>query len=335
MRFIFLIIVVLLPLTGLAQGSQNEQKEWYVWTKDDTRIYVTQLGSSKNPGAPIIVLHGGVGAEYSYLLPAFTPLATKYQFTFFDQRGSLRSPVEPSKITLEAMVDDIETIRNELRAPKIRIVAHSMGALLTYSYLQRFSENVESVIFVDPVFPFYSGVSPDEALFKALDLPSSDKSYMANLERFYRSANEASKRRAQVLIEAKNLNRKNLSGAERTAAWKIKFASSNIFDLSKWEQMRGGEAFYNPSVYQSLITNAGGQESWSHKWDGLFNALVSFKGRTTFIIGKNDFIDPAFQFWPLIALKLPNAKLIGLDHAGHNPWIDQPVKFKKALDSSL
>lgn len=336
MRFALLaLLLFFFPSTGDAENQNIASREWYVWTKDDVRLYVHQLGKSSQLESPIVVLHGGLGAEHSYLLPALRPLAFRHRFTLFDQRGSLRSPAAATKITLENMVSDIEAIRTELGAEKINIITHSMGALLAYSYLEHHSENVESIVFIAPVFPFYSGVSPDAALFKALSLPSDDERYMAQVVKAYEDFSNSAEERANALIKQYHLDDGQLNGFQRTQAWKIRFASSNIFHLDRWEQMIGGQAFYNPQVFPTLVKNAGGQDGWKREWVGLFDALQRFPGKVTFIIGKNDFLDPAFQFWPLIVAKLPSARLVSFDHSGHNIWIDQPSKFEKALESAL
>jgi pimeloyl-ACP methyl ester carboxylesterase len=57
----------------------------------------------------VIVLHGGWGAEHSYLLPAVRPLADTYRFVLYDQRGELQTPlVPPAKITYQSLVEDME-----------------------------------------------------------------------------------------------------------------------------------------------------------------------------------------------------------------------------------
>src|SRR5690606_26464776 len=90
MRVCALLLVWLLSsLSFHARAGEAAQDEWYVWAPDEVRLYVLQVGHAEAQGSPIVVLHGGVGAEHSYLLPAFLPLADRHRFTFFDQRGSL------------------------------------------------------------------------------------------------------------------------------------------------------------------------------------------------------------------------------------------------------
>lgn len=338
MRSLLLALALaLLTSLGQARAFDAAQQDWYVWTRDDVRLYVLQAGRAPAPDrdSPILVLHGGVGAEHGYLLPALQPLMERHRFTLFDQRGSLRSPADADRITLDGMMADIEEIRQELGAARVRLVAHSMGALLAYAYLQQHPEQVESLVFIGPVFPFHSGVSPDAPLFEALGLPADDADYMARVVADYRAFARDAEARADALIQARGLDGEGLSGRQKTEAWKIRFAASNVHHLDRWEQMVGGQAFYNPSVFPALVENAGGQAAWAQRWSGLFEALQRFPRPSTFIIGKQDFLDPAFRFWPSIVDKIPQARLVALDAAGHNPWIDQPAEFAQALDEAL
>jgi hypothetical protein len=60
-----------------------------------------------------VVLHGGPGADHSDFLPFLGPLARRNQLILIDERGSGRSErlQDPSKYTLDAMVDDLRCVR--------------------------------------------------------------------------------------------------------------------------------------------------------------------------------------------------------------------------------
>ena len=87
-----------------------QQNVWYLPTKTkDVRLYVTELGS----GPPVIFLHGGPGNDFNYFIDAARPHIDRYRFIFFDQRGSLLSPVgaaQTKSVTLAVLVDDLEAL---------------------------------------------------------------------------------------------------------------------------------------------------------------------------------------------------------------------------------
>ena len=76
------------------------------------RIYFKTLGR----GAPLLLLHGGPGADHSDFLPALKPLARRHQLVLIDERGSGRSErlADPASYTLGLMVKDIECVREAL-----------------------------------------------------------------------------------------------------------------------------------------------------------------------------------------------------------------------------
>src|SRR5438105_3809672 len=70
------------------------------------------------PGAkPVLVLHGGPGAEHDYLLPQMLGIgATDRALFFYDQRGGGRSKTDDrTPITWRTQVDDLSLVARELK----------------------------------------------------------------------------------------------------------------------------------------------------------------------------------------------------------------------------
>jgi pimeloyl-ACP methyl ester carboxylesterase len=333
MRFI-LALALLVAASAQAQSLTNTLGEWYFWSADKTQLYARTVGTPK--GDPVVVLHGGYGAEHSYLLPAIEGNLKSRQFVLFDQRGSLRSPVAAERISMHAFVADLEQLRTELGLQQLTIVAHSMGTSIAYAYLAKHPDRVKNLVLVGPVYPFYPGPVPDLEMLTQLGLPTDDaspfiKDLKASIGKQY--AGYESKAAEQIKLE--KLDGETLNGMQRTARWRIQFASPNIYDIGKWRQMQGGQSLYNDAVYGALVKGAGSDAAWRESWKPYFGALQSYKGKLTFIIGRQDFIDAQYQFWPKIFAQLPNAKPVVIDKAGHNIWIDEPVQFTRALDEAL
>jgi pimeloyl-ACP methyl ester carboxylesterase len=59
------------------------EPEWYLPIDGGRRLSVREIGRT---GPVVIVLHGGFGAEYSYLIELLKSLAGKYHLVFYDQR---------------------------------------------------------------------------------------------------------------------------------------------------------------------------------------------------------------------------------------------------------
>lgn len=157
--------------TALPRDAGVPVYQWYMKTADDVVHYVAEYGVERVPGNVVVVLHGGWGAEHSYLLPVVRPLAHEYRFVLYDQRGSLRSPVRPpAQVSYGALIEDLEQLRQRLGLEKITLLAHSMGNHLAYGYLRAYPERVAGLILVGPTVPsafgeqrpaFFSEVWPD------------------------------------------------------------------------------------------------------------------------------------------------------------------------------
>lgn len=79
---------------------------------------------------PLVVLHGGPGADHRYLLPQMLRLADGYRTLFYDQRR------EGERITWRTHVDDLgAVIRERLGPARPTIVGYSWGGLLALLYL--------------------------------------------------------------------------------------------------------------------------------------------------------------------------------------------------------
>ena len=296
------------------------QEEWYYVADDGLRHYVTEFGQ----GDTIIVLHGGPGAEHSYLLDAVMPLADRFHFVLYDQRGSLRSPAPDSTITLDRLVRDLDGLRRQLRLHRATLLAHSMGTVLSYAYLAQHSEHVRGLVLTGPVLPT---THP----YQDLNVPPSDTARLRGMLDEYRTTQDA---RRTATIAAEHLNRTGLSDREKTNVWRIAFAAANLCHVERWRDLKGGQVFYNSRVPAAIDRNTT-QARRDSLWNGFLPALQRFTGPVSIIAGDCDFLDPQAAWWRYAAPHLPRAHLIVLHDAGHNAWIDQPERFRSAVSRAL
>ena len=113
-------------------------------------IYYLSLGS----GSPLMVVHGGPGADHTYFLPYLLPLARKHRLIFIDERGSGRSQrlQDASQYTVENMVEDVEDVRLALGLGKISLLGHSYGGVLAQAYALKYQANLSHLI-LNSTFP--------------------------------------------------------------------------------------------------------------------------------------------------------------------------------------
>lgn len=108
-------------------------------------LYVEESG---NPdGIPVLFLHGGPGAgTESYHRRFFDP--EKYRIILFDQRGCGRSTPHGclEHNSSQALIDDMETIRNLLQIETWMLFGGSWGSTLALLYAQAFPERVRGMV---------------------------------------------------------------------------------------------------------------------------------------------------------------------------------------------
>lgn len=108
-------------------------------------LYVEESG---NPdGIPVLFLHGGPGAgTESYHRRFFDP--EKYRIVLFDQRGCGKSTPHGclEHNTTQALVEDIETIRDKLGVNSWLLFGGSWGSTLALVYAQTHPDRVRGLI---------------------------------------------------------------------------------------------------------------------------------------------------------------------------------------------
>ncbi len=110
-----------------------------------------QFGESGKP--VLIVLHGGPGADYRYLL-GLQALSDAFQVVFYDQRGTGLSPRVPAKdITVQTFVDDLDAFVDAFgNGRKVNLLGHSWGAMLASTYVGQHPDKVRAVVMAEPAF---------------------------------------------------------------------------------------------------------------------------------------------------------------------------------------
>jgi proline iminopeptidase len=92
-------------------------------------LYWVRYGPAGAP--PLLVLHGGPGADHRYLLPQLLELAADHELILYDQRGGGQSKTDDrAPITWRTHVEDLDAVVGELGIDPLVIVGYSWGALL-------------------------------------------------------------------------------------------------------------------------------------------------------------------------------------------------------------
>lgn len=107
------------------------------------------FGDPENP--TLIVLHGGPGADYRYLLD-LQVLADQYFVVFYDQRGSgLSTRIGAETLTVQDMIDDLDLfVEHYSPDDPIYLIGHSWGAMLASGYVGQHPDKVAKVVLAEP-----------------------------------------------------------------------------------------------------------------------------------------------------------------------------------------
>lgn len=296
--------------------DELQRQVWYLPTDDGrARLYVTSMGC----GPTVVVLHGGPGNDFNYLVSALRPLRSQYRFVLFDQRASLLSPVpaaDRETLTLDVLVEDLETLRRALGEERLLLFGHSWGTMLAQAYYRAHPERVAGLVLTGAAPPRADSARP------FLDYVRAARPRMRALQE--RPAV------ARALEEA-GVTRPD-DGAPLPpqldwARFRIRQAAMNIVHVEQWRELHGGGVYYSSEVDDAI----GG--SLPATYD-LAPALAHHPVPITILQGDHDYVDPGASTWHELAAA-GQAHIEVLHDAGHYAWIDAPGAFESALRAGL
>src|SRR5437762_2822916 len=131
------------PMTGTEHSEAVEA----LVDLGGVRLHTRRVGTDP----PVVVLHGGPGADYAYLLPQYDRLAHRRALRFYDQRGGGRSPV-PRDVAVgwQEHVADLEALRKHWAIDRVTLLGYSWGGLLAVLYALEHPDRVGRLALVAP-----------------------------------------------------------------------------------------------------------------------------------------------------------------------------------------
>jgi proline iminopeptidase len=100
-------------------------------------------------GQPLVLMHGGPGADHISMLP-FRPCSDQNTLVFYDHRCNGRSRgVEVSSMTWENLTADADELRQSLGFDKWAVLGHSFGGMVALEYALRFPQSLSHLLLVD------------------------------------------------------------------------------------------------------------------------------------------------------------------------------------------
>ncbi|MBA8904000.1 alpha/beta hydrolase [Phyllobacterium sp. P30BS-XVII] len=110
---------------------------------DGAKVWYASYGA----GAPVILLHGGLGhsGNWGYQIPALT--SSGYRAIVIDSRGHGRSTRDSRPYTYELMASDVVAVMDTLHLEKAAFVGWSDGACIALVLASKAPDRVDGVFF--------------------------------------------------------------------------------------------------------------------------------------------------------------------------------------------
>jgi len=258
------------------------------------------------PGeTPLLVLHGGPGADHGYLLPQMLRLAAGREVTFYDQRGGGRSRTEDREpVGWRDHVADLSLIASELVPRPFNLLGYSWGGLLALLYLLDApgAPRPERVVLVDP----------------------------APMSRRYRAQFEAEFARRLAAPEIRALR-------DELAASGLRERDPERYRKRLFE-LGVAAYFADPSRAHDLTPFRVVARVQDSVWDSLGDydllpRLNEVRLPVLIIHGRQDPIP--LDSSERASRALPNAHLVTLEDCGHVPYVESPDALFSTIDAFL
>jgi proline iminopeptidase len=259
-------------------------------------------------GEKLLVLHGGPGAHYDYLLPQMLYLAKQYNVLFYDQRGGGRSKSDDrEEITWKAHVADLAAVIKEFRLGALPIVAYSFGGMIALKYLIEAKngdhmEKPSRLVLIDT----------------------------APVKIEYRKQFEVEFARRQTSMEIKRMR-------EDLAESGLREKNPDEYRQRAFE-LAVAPYFADPRKARNLTPFRVTGRVQQSTWDSLgsdYNLVPDLEPMgvpTLFVHGRDDPIPVASS---KEAAEAMGARLVLLDDCGHVPYVEQPSQLFEAIDVFL
>ncbi len=296
MKSILYLSIILAGFTSCASSSKILP---YGALDTDKSLFYYHTGK----GDPIIFVHGGPGLNHRYFLLYLERLADSNHLIFYDQRacGDSEIPVDTNKMSIAEFVNDITRIKEKFKLKKFHLLAHSWGATVALRYAMEHSDQLLSLILVNP------------AAISSADTKEASKLLSSRFD-----FSDQSKR--SEILESSAFKQGEPSAY--VELFKLAF-SKNMSIPSQVDSLN----IYLPMDY--LKKNAALRYLFKDLNDyDLYPQLNKISCPVLTISGDKDI---GVTFIDKIKKELPNGRYEIIKESGHFPFLEQPKKFDQIV----
>lgn len=274
------------------------------------RIYFKTLGR----GVPLLLLHGGPGADHTDFLPALQPLARRCRLVLIDERGSGRSErlKDPKEYTLNRMVKDIEKVRQHLKLPQLVVLGHSFGGILAQAYAVAHPKRILGLVL------------------------AGTGSSARCIDRDFRNL----RKRLSARLRARLARLEKAGIFQADGAYKKDYAASSAEALAPYMYAKSPPPRYQQTLVLGMEVL---REMWVRRSDFRIDgnlkgfdftpSLSRVKAPSLVVIGDRDLVSTATA--ETSRASLPRATLVVMAECAHMMFIDQTARFNRLLEEFL
>ena len=270
--------------------------EGYVTTDDGLRLFFRTLGS----GPRTVIIPNGM-----YFVDDFKQLADGRTLVVYDPRNRGRSETVSDRAKLEGGimndVADLDAVRRHLKVDKVDLIGHWYVGMLVILYAVTYGDHVNRIVQIGPMPPHAAAQYPPELT----NMDATFREVFAKIGQLQKERDpaedpEAFCRRFWSVLSLIYIT--NAGDAGRVAAWGRCDQPNERNFMSYWM------GHLSPSIDRLRLTP---------------EDLAKVKAPVLTIHGTKDRSAPygGGKDW---AARLPNARLVSVENAGHAPWIEAP-----------
>ncbi|HEY9165921.1 MAG TPA: alpha/beta hydrolase [Candidatus Kryptonia bacterium] len=271
---------------------------------NDAKIHFKTVGE----GRPILLLAGGPGLSFDYLVPVAQGLAKSFRCILVDERGTGKSAVQTydtTTITVSLTIEDLEYLRNYLGYKDWFVLGSSVGGYVASSYACAYPKSVSALVLV-------GSAGFNSSLWAY---------YGANIWcRLLPSDQQLSESWSDSAVVAKDPRH---AGMEYLKAILPAFFYDRL-NCVRWMPYMKDE-WYNLDV-ANLISHDMAKDDITEKSRAYKNPVLVLQGR-------QDQVGESMPY--IISQTYPNSKLVFINKCGHLPWLEQPKIFYDAVETFL
>ena len=247
----------------------------------------------------LFLLHGGPGADHSYLKPRMQSLRDSAQLVYLDHRGSGRSArCDPESYTLGNNADDVDALRDYLGLETISVFGTSYGGFVAQQYALSYPDRIDRLILCATA-PSHRLLQDTQSIVRERGTPDQIRVCQRLWEGNFATEEELH----EYFVVMGPIYSQNFDAEKFEIGWQR--GIWNVEQINRW--FRGERRTFD-----------------------FTDRLRNIKASTLVMAGANDWICTVQQS-RILAAEIPRAHLKIFARSGHSIALDEPEEFLAAI----